>query len=156
DLQAEAFRCRVGDVLHPIARLPDEWAGALAAHGERPFRAKEVFAWIHRRSVLDPASMTSLPGRLRDALAREGLGAVATAARVHASVDGTRKVVVRLADGATIETVLLPAVSGPGSAAALDADAAAVDDSDEDEDENERETTTRVTQCISTQVGCAM
>src|SRR5262249_44338683 len=67
----------------------------------------------------------------------------------------------RLFDGATIETVLLPAVSGPGSSGELDADAAAAVDDDDDEESSDVRTATpappvRVTQCISTQVGCAM
>jgi 23S rRNA (adenine2503-C2)-methyltransferase len=153
--------------VHPVARLPEEWSATLAARGERAFAARQVFHWIHRRGVLDPAAMTNLPGRLREALAAEGLGEVAQAVRVHGSADGTRKLLVRLRDGASVETVLLPAVSGPGRGAAsaapsspqaaLDADAA-----DDDEDEGTdaapegKAAPIRVTQCISTQVGCAM
>lgn len=144
--------------LHPVARLPEEWEASLRARGERAFTARQVFHWIHKRGVLEPKAMTNLSVRLREALAGEGLGEVATVERVHRAADGTRKLLVRLRDGATIETVLLPAVSGPGSSAALDADAASADD-DDDEDEGapaEPAGTVRVTQCISTQVGCAM
>lgn len=149
--------------LHPVARLPEEWEASLRARGERAFTARQVFHWIHKRGVLDPAAMTNLSVRLREALAAEGLGEVASVERVHRSADGTRKLLVRLRDGATIETVLLPAVSGPGSQSSsgpadADADAAAaVDDEEEDEGEPaEPAGTVRVTQCISTQVGCAM
>ncbi|WP_437923240.1 23S rRNA (adenine(2503)-C(2))-methyltransferase RlmN [Sorangium sp. So ce291] len=144
--------------LHPVARLPEEWSTSLASRGERSFTAKQVFHWIHRRGVLDPAAMTNLPARLREHLAAEGLGEVLTPERVHRSEDGTRKLLLRLHDGATIETVLLPSVSGPGSQAQLDADAAASDDDDEDDDAAEAGAAprVRVTQCISTQVGCAM
>jgi len=145
--------------LHPIARLPEDWSSAMASLGERAFSAGQVFSWIHKRGVVDPAAMTNLSAKLRKTLADEGLGPVAEVVRVHASADGTKKLLVKLRDGATIETVLLPAVSGPGSPAELDADAAAVsDDDEEDENNNDRaaEPVTRVTQCISTQVGCAM
>ncbi|WP_437585453.1 23S rRNA (adenine(2503)-C(2))-methyltransferase RlmN [Sorangium sp. So ce1000] len=143
--------------LHPVARLPEEWSASLAARGERSFTAKQVFQWIHRRGVLDPAAMTNLPARLREHLAAEGLGEVLTPERVHRSEDGTRKMLLRLRDGATIETVLLPSVSGPGSQAQLDADAAAADDDEGDDDaEAGAAPRVRVTQCISTQVGCAM
>ncbi|WP_437707389.1 23S rRNA (adenine(2503)-C(2))-methyltransferase RlmN [Sorangium sp. So ce448] len=145
--------------LHPVARLPEEWSASLAARGERSFTAKQVFQWIHRRGVLDPAAMTNLPARLREHLAAEGLGEVLTPERVHRSEDGTRKLLLRLHDGATIETVLLPAVSGHGSQAQLDADAAAALDDDEDDEaaaEADAAPRVRVTQCISTQVGCAM
>lgn len=144
---------------HPIARLPDEWSSSMASLGERAFSANQVFSWIHKRGVMDPAAMTNLSAKLRKTLADEGMGPVAEVVRVHASADGTKKLLVKLKDGATIETVLLPAVSGPGSPAELDADAAAANDDDDDDDEKttaEPAAVTRVTQCISTQVGCAM
>jgi 23S rRNA (adenine2503-C2)-methyltransferase len=147
--------------VHPVARLPDEWAPALTARGERAFTAGQVFGWIHRRGVVDAAAMTNLSQRLRAVLAEEGLTpGLCVPERIHRSSDGTRKIAVRLRDGATVETVLLPAVSGPGSPAELDADAAAAD-LDEDDDSPSPTApsatrATRVTQCISTQVGCAM
>ena len=145
--------------LHPVARFPNEWAEALAARGERSFRAREVFRWIHQKGALDTALMTTLPKKLREDLATEGLSAPCTAEHVHRSTDGTRKIVVKLADGGTVETVLLPRVSGPGSAAALDPDVAQGDDEDDEMDgagEPAIAPRQRVTQCISTQVGCAM
>ena len=143
---------------HPVARTPDEWTQALAPRGERAFVAKQVFGWIHKRGVFDPARMSNLSAKLREALVAEGLGELLAIENVHRSADGTKKVVLRLSDGATIETVLLPAVSGPGSAAAMemDADAAAVEDEDEEEEGAAPPDVVRVTQCISTQVGCAM
>ena len=141
---------------HPIARLPEEWAEALAAQGERAYAAKQVFEWIHRRGVVDAAAMTNLSARLRASLAESGLApGVCVPEQVHRSADGTRKIAVRLRDGALIETVLLPSVSGAGSAAEIDADAGVADD-EHDEDDEPRVPHVRVTQCISTQVGCAM
>jgi 23S rRNA (adenine2503-C2)-methyltransferase len=130
----------------------------MAALGERAYAGKQVFGWIHRRGVVDAAAMTNLPARLRDALAALGLApGLAVPERVHRSADGTRKIAVRLRDGALVETVLLPAVSGHGSAADADADAAAADDEEDDEaGAAAAAPRTRVTQCISTQVGCAM
>lgn len=146
--------------LHPLARLPDDWSAWLAARGERPFRALQIFRWIHARGVLDAAKMTDLSQPLRDALRDEGLGPALTEADVRASSDGTRKLLLRMTDGASIESVLIPAVSGPGNPAHDDADAAAAVEDDEDETEkaekSEKKEAVRVSQCISTQVGCAM
>ncbi|MDI1476147.1 23S rRNA (adenine(2503)-C(2))-methyltransferase RlmN [Polyangium sp. y55x31] len=147
--------------VHPIARLPEEWRDALTSRGERAFAAKQIFGWIHRHGVVDPAAMTNVSARLRASLAEEGLGSIAEIVHVHRSADGTRKLVVRLKDGATIETVLLPAVSGPGARSEpdIDADAAVADDEEEEDDAAAEEAfrgKIRVTQCISTQVGCAM
>ncbi len=146
--------------LHPIARLPEEWQQALIAQGERAFVARQVFSWIHKRSVFSPSEMTNLSASLRDKLTAEGLGPVAEVANVHRSADGTRKIVLKLVDGATIETVLLPGVTGPRPKLDADADKGA-DAADDDDDEDETADTmntakVRVTQCISTQVGCAM
>lgn len=137
----------------PVARFPEEWAAALKVHGERPYRAQQIFRWIHARGVLDPEKMTDIKASLRDKLRDEGMGPVAEIAHVRRSADGTRKLLIRLRDGATIESVLIPAVSGPGSAAQMDADDVVDDEDDELEASSSR---IRVTQCISTQVGCAM
>ena len=121
--------------------------------GERPFRAMQVFQWIHRKNVMDAREMTELPVGLRDRLAAEGLVSPLEVRTERRSIDDTRKLLVSFPDAATVETVLIPAVSGPGSAAAeADADAASADTDEEDENAPKR----RVTQCISTQVGCAM
>ena len=51
--------------MHPVARLPDEWKETLAARSERPFRAQQIFKWIHARGVLDPTQMSDLAEPLR-------------------------------------------------------------------------------------------
>lgn len=146
--------------LHPVARLPGEWSALLTARGERSFRALEVFRWIHKRAELDPERMSTLPKQLRTEIFAD-MPSVGVVETVHRSSDDTRKLLVRLTDAAPIETVLIPRVSGPGSPAALaeseDADVAAANDDDEPDDEPAGQVpSTRVTQCISTQVGCAM
>jgi 23S rRNA (adenine2503-C2)-methyltransferase len=152
--------------LHPVARLPEDWASVVAAAGERPFRAKEIFRWIHQRGVTDPAAMSSLPASLRTSPVLAG-APVGRVERVHRSPDDTRKLLVRMADDAPVETVLLPRVSGPGSPAALAGASASEGDPDDDdpddpddaedaEDADGARPKVRVTQCISTQVGCAM
>ncbi|HSC87529.1 MAG TPA: 23S rRNA (adenine(2503)-C(2))-methyltransferase RlmN [Polyangiaceae bacterium] len=136
--------------LHPVARLPDEWASALAAQGEKAFRAKQVFRWIHERGVFDTEQMTDLSKVLRQKLTDEGLSEPGSVELVHESSDGTRKVLLDMAHGAKIECVLIPMT--PGS---LDADVEAEADGDE-QDELEDVPRKRVTLCISTQFGCAM
>jgi 23S rRNA (adenine2503-C2)-methyltransferase len=112
--------------LHPTERFPEELAALLASLGEPAFRARQLFRWIHVRGDDDPGRMRNLPPRLRRALA-EAMPPVARADGVLESADGTRKLVVRFPDGAAVETVLM----GGAREGAL-------------------------TQCLSTQVGCAM
>ncbi|MFO0677636.1 MAG: 23S rRNA (adenine(2503)-C(2))-methyltransferase RlmN [Polyangiaceae bacterium] len=133
--------------------------------GGRTFHGRQIFKWIHGRGVLAPSRMTDLPANLRNALPEEGPFEVLDVTTVRRSTDDTRKLLVTMKDGATVETVLIPGVTGPKprtfSPAAMDdvdADAAAaVDDEDEDPDVTSATNgRVRVTQCISTQVGCAM
>jgi 23S rRNA (adenine2503-C2)-methyltransferase len=130
--------------MHPMARLPEEWQKRLAERQERPYRAQQIFKWIHARGITDPEGMSDVPAPLRSWLLEEGLGAAANVETVRRSTDRTRKLLVRMVDGATVETVLIPASGGSD-----DADVALTD-------EEEEERAPRVTQCISTQVGCAM
>ena len=156
----------------PLARTPEEWAEAVRPLGGRAFHGKQVFRWLHGRGVLDARKMSDLPAALRDSLATAGLDGVLGIATERRALDHTRKLLVRMHDGATVETVLIPGVSGHRGVlpsplpAEEDADAAAAVE-DEDEDRRDAESDgalggalvpgrIRVTQCISTQVGCAM
>ncbi len=165
---ASSYLARViGQVPPPLARTPEEWTEALRSLGGRAFHARQIFQWIHGRGVLEADRMTDLPKDLRDKLAAFGMERTVQATDVRRAADATRKVLVRLHDGATVETVLIPGVSGgknglpsPVALADGDADAAAAVDDEDDEDTlagagpavDER---IRVTQCVSTQVGCA-
>jgi 23S rRNA (adenine2503-C2)-methyltransferase len=157
----------------PLARLPDEWAVHARALGGRAFHGKQIFRWIHARGIINPEKMTDLPLELRRALATSRIGPTLEVAAERRASDGTRKILVRLVDGASVETVLIPNVTRGSSALPPpvipvpeeDADAAALDDDVDEADAPgtglpgrppEGVAPTRVTQCISTQVGCAM
>jgi 23S rRNA (adenine2503-C2)-methyltransferase len=154
-----------GALVPPLARTPEEWAAALKPLGGRPFHAKQVFRWVQARSVLEPSRMTDLPLDLRDKLADERLPETIAVADERRAADDTRKLLVRMKDGATVETVLIPGVTGPRGrlpnplAAAGEAVIEAMEEGDDEGDEDEAHEDAepvRVTQCISTQVGCAM
>lgn len=159
----------------PIARFPEEWVAEVARLGGRSFHGKQVFKWIQARGVTDAKLMTDLPADLRDKLVAEGLSSVLDVVSERRATDDTRKLLVGMKDGANVETVLIPRVTGGRSSLPSplaggagsgdetrtfeDADAAAaVDDEDEQEEERAKgdEGSIPVTQCISTQVGCAM
>ncbi len=150
----------------PLARLPEEWEGPARALGGRAFHGRQIFRWIMARGITDPGKMTDLPSGLRTKLGEAGGLSVLETTAVRRAADHTRKLLVRMADGATVETVLIPGVTGPrrrGHEAPAsvaepgveeDADAAAAVDDEEEPDAEGGPV--RVTQCISTQVGCAM
>jgi 23S rRNA (adenine2503-C2)-methyltransferase len=146
----------------PIARLPGEWAADVAKLGGRPFHGRQIFRWIHARGITDPAKMTDLSSGLREKLGELGMRPGLDVTSERRAADGTRKLLVRLADGASVETVLIPEI--PRDAEGLpspvgpsdDADAAALDDEIPELSVAAPSAPLRVTQCISTQVGCAM
>ncbi len=130
-----------------VEQFPEEWERVLSAWGEPRYRSLQIFRWIYQRGVHDPALMSDLPKRLRDRLAQEGLGTLATVAKLEASSDGTKKLLIELGDQKQVETVLIPR----GAVAAEDIYA-----SDESDDDGAMAAEGQVTQCVSSQVGCAM
>ena len=82
-----------------------EW---FAAQGEKPFRAKQVFKWIHQRGVEDFDAMTDLAKSLREKL--KGIAHVKPPAILseHRSADGTVKWLFDVGVGNGIETVYIP------------------------------------------------
>ena len=72
------------------------------------FRGTQVFRWIHKRGVTDPAGMTDLGKDLRDALQADTIVSTPVLARKDVSSDGTTKFLLRLADGQHIEAVYIP------------------------------------------------
>lgn len=76
--------------------------------GERPFRATQILQWVHQRGVLNPEAMTDLSKALRARLETPGLWILPEVAADTLAADGTRKWLLRLADGNAIETVYIP------------------------------------------------
>jgi len=80
----------------------------MAAFGAEPFRARQLWHWIYHRGATDFGAMTSLSKTFREKLAaRYELGRPAVS-RALTSLDGTRKWLLRFADGQEIETVHIP------------------------------------------------
>ncbi|MGH6718185.1 MAG: 23S rRNA (adenine(2503)-C(2))-methyltransferase RlmN [Alphaproteobacteria bacterium] len=85
-----------------------EFAAAVAALGEAPFRARQLWHWVYYRGATDVQAMTTIAKGLRARLAqRYGLARPRVAADQR-STDGTRKWLLALADGREIETVHIP------------------------------------------------
>src|SRR6059036_352933 len=80
----------------------------VAEWGEPAYRAEQVFRAVWRDGATDPDAMTTLAkalrARLREAVAPEAT----TVVEVEESTDGTTKWLLGLADGARVETVLIP------------------------------------------------
>jgi 23S rRNA (adenine2503-C2)-methyltransferase len=80
----------------------------LTAQGEKPFRAKQLFQWIHQRGVDDLDAMTDLAKSLREKLGQVAQIRAPAILSEHRSADGTVKWLFDVGIGNGIETVFIP------------------------------------------------
>ncbi len=105
----------------------DELVAEMAAIGEKPFRAKQLWHWLYNLGETDFARMTSISKVMQAKLAEHYVVRRPRAAQEMLSSDGTRKWLFAFDDGNEAETVYIPD---------LDEERGAV--------------------CISSQVGCTL
>jgi 23S rRNA (adenine2503-C2)-methyltransferase len=82
-----------------------EW---VAAQGEKAFRARQLFQWIHQRGVSDFDAMTDLAKSLREKLERVAEVRAPAILSENRSADGTVKWLFDVGVGNGIETVFIP------------------------------------------------
>jgi 23S rRNA (adenine2503-C2)-methyltransferase len=86
----------------------DGLAGWCEQHGERRFRATQLFKWLHQRGTADFSAMSDLAKSLRAKLADAAVvGALPVLSR-HVSGDGTIKWLFDVGGGNAVETVFIP------------------------------------------------
>src|SRR5437773_7265151 len=86
----------------------DEVSAFMIALGEKPYRARQLYDAIYRRRITSFDAMTDLPKTLRRILQDH---AVVTHTRIESeflSSDGTRRLLLKLADESEIESVFMP------------------------------------------------
>ncbi|MCR4589056.1 MAG: 23S rRNA (adenine(2503)-C(2))-methyltransferase RlmN [Lachnospiraceae bacterium] len=104
----------------------DELKNMLADWGEKPFRAGQIYDWIHKKLARSFDEMTNLSVALREKLAENCELTTLTAERLQESkLDGTKKALFALPDHNMVESVWMKYEHGNSV-------------------------------CISSQVGCAM
>lgn len=109
-----------------LSLTKDELASAMAEMGEKAFRAKQIYEWLHVKKVSNFAQMTNISAQLRDRLAeRFTLKRLIIKRKLVSALDNTVKYLYELPDGEAVETVLMEYKHGNSL-------------------------------CISTQVGCRM
>jgi 23S rRNA (adenine2503-C2)-methyltransferase len=94
--------------MEPLGLTSAAWEAFAEARQLPRYRGRQVFDAIHRRGRFDYATMKELPSGLREELAAEMPIRLPEVARREASVDGSVKFGLRLADGALIEAVYMP------------------------------------------------
>lgn len=76
--------------------------------GHSSFRGAQIADWLYKKGARSFADMTNLPGALREQLSAQASIARSTVVRESTSPDGATKLLLRLHDNQTIESVLLP------------------------------------------------
>jgi 23S rRNA (adenine2503-C2)-methyltransferase len=95
--------------LKDIRKLSEEEIkAALAASGEKTFRAKQIYEWLWQKSARSFDDMTNLSKDLRTWLKENFLLRPLSLATEQKSNDGTIKVAFRLHDNHLVEGVLIP------------------------------------------------
>ncbi len=83
----------------------EELTGYLLDKGEKSFRAKQIFKWIHKMHADSIDDMTDISLSLRETLKKECLFTGLKAIKEQTSKDGTKKYLFELPDGERIESV---------------------------------------------------
>ncbi|MCM3767972.1 23S rRNA (adenine(2503)-C(2))-methyltransferase RlmN [Neobacillus niacini] len=81
-----------------------EW---LKDHGEKPFRAEQIFDWLYKKRAIEFEEMSNLSKGLREQLANHFQITTLNTVIQQTSSDGTIKFLFELHDGYSIETVLM-------------------------------------------------
>ncbi len=109
-----------------LGLLPEELEEQILLAGEKKFRAKQIFEWLHIKRVDSFSKMTNLSVQLREKLEKIFcLKSLFIVKRLESNTDNTVKYLYRLPDGNHVETVIMEYNYGN-------------------------------TVCVSTQVGCKM
>ena len=82
--------------------------GKALGPGQPEYRARQIYQAIYHGQAADLVAISTLPVRLRQELAEQHALGLPTVERVFESTDGTRRYLLRLGDGRTVETVLMP------------------------------------------------
>jgi 23S rRNA (adenine2503-C2)-methyltransferase len=86
----------------------DALTAFVATLGEKPFRAKQLLRWLHRRGAGEFDAMTDLAKTFRHKLAQCAHVGAPAVVRDTTSDDGTRKWLLDVGAGNAIETVFIP------------------------------------------------
>lgn len=86
----------------------EEMTDEFVALGQTKYRAKQLYSWIYQKGVYDFSAMSDVSKAFRETLERDYCLDLPKVFRQQISEDGTVKLLVEMADGAKVETVLMP------------------------------------------------
>ncbi len=87
----------------------DDLKALLLEKGFTPFGATQMFDWVYKKGVMDPTQWSNVSKAAKEFFAENYDFSMLKIVWNGLSKDGTRKFLVKLADGQTVETVAIPA-----------------------------------------------
>lgn len=97
-----------GEIMTDIKSMTiEELKELMTQIGDKPFRAKQIYSWLHEHLVTSYEEMTNLPKSLKEKLKEYPIVALEPVDVQISKLDGTRKYLFRLSDGNVIESVLM-------------------------------------------------
>src|SRR5262249_54566992 len=87
---------------------PLELESVAESLGAPRYRGRQIATWLYAKGATDIGAMSDLPREFRFALSERAGVAVPEIERRTPSQDGSQKLVLRLGDGARIQSVLMP------------------------------------------------
>ena len=85
----------------------EELQELMVSMGEKKFRAKQIYGWLHQHLAVSYDEIANLPKSLKEKLEPYPVTALETIDVQISKIDGTRKYLFRLSDGNMIESVLM-------------------------------------------------
>jgi 23S rRNA (adenine2503-C2)-methyltransferase len=140
----------------PLGLTPAAWEAFAVEAGLPRYRGRQLFDALHRRGARDYATMTELPGPLRERLARELPVRLPEVARREESADGSVKFGLRLSDGALIEAVFMPGGETYAEVNEFTDARAVMPEAANAAVRRSTPPSERFTVCLSSQTGCAV
>lgn len=91
-----------------LSLTKDELSSAVAKMGEKSFRAKQIYDWLHVKKITDFSQMSNISAQLRDEISKKFcLKSLKIKKRLVSHIDNTVKYLYELPDGQAIESVLM-------------------------------------------------
>jgi 23S rRNA (adenine2503-C2)-methyltransferase len=85
-----------------------EFEGFLKGRKQAPYRARQIWQWLFQKRALSFSEMTNVSSSLRECLTKDFSISRLSVTREAVAADGTVKYLFALADGRSVESVLIP------------------------------------------------
>src|SRR5579863_4583853 len=92
----------------PLIGMDAAELGQALGPDQPAYRARQLYEALYRGQAADLVQISTLPTRMRQELGGRHAVGLPEVAQVYDSTDGTRRYLLRLDDGRTVETVLMP------------------------------------------------